>query len=274
MSELLQNPAVQAGIIPFTVAFLFGLIVYRAGWYWAGLALLAGFIATVYLVAGLQFQPWTSTRKIVALGLGAGGLGLLLDLYPWNRRWLPVLLFIVAGVAALWVSWPVLKRREGMELWLLGFGSVLFSGWCTVTMESLRANPVQASSAIVALGFGTGAAVLLGASALLGELGIALGAAGGALWLLATITRKTRLGSLAMLPAGLLCALIGVGGHVYAKAPWYSLAVLALVPVCVRAPPPAQWSRWVRVFVPIMVASAPAAIAVWLVWRVAGGVPL
>jgi hypothetical protein len=124
------------------------------------------------------------------------------------------------------------------------------------------------------MGFGTGAVVLLGASALLGELGISLGAAAGALWLLVALSRKTQLGSTAMLPAGLLCALIGIGGHVYAKAPWYSLALLALVPVCVRVPPPVQWSRWLQLFVPIILASAPAAIALWLVWRVAGGVPL
>lgn len=274
MHELLQNPAVQAGIIPFGAALILGLIVHRLGWYWAGLALMAGFVATVYVVAGFQFQPWTSTRKIIALGLGAGGLGLLLDMYPWSRRWLPVVLFILAGAAVLWVGWPVLKRREGMELWSLGIGSVLFSGWCTVTMESLRSKPVQASSAVVAMGFGTGAVVLLGASALLGQLGISLGAAAGALWLLVALSRKTQLGSTAMLPAGLLCALIGIGGHVYAKAPWYSLALLALVPVCVRVPPPVQWSRWLQLFVPIILASAPAAIAVWLVWRVAGGVPL
>jgi hypothetical protein len=274
MHDLLQNPAVQAGIIPFSAALLLGLILNRMGWYWAGLAVLAGFTATVYVVAGFQFQPWTSTRKIIALGLGAGGLGLLLDVYPWSRRWLPVVLFFLAGAAVLWLNWPVLRRREGMELWSLAIGGVLFGGWCTAAMESLRSKPILASSALVALGFGTGAVVLLGASALLGELGIALGAAAGALWLLVTITRKTQLGSLAMLPAGLLCGLIGVGGHVYAKVPWYSLAVLALVPVCVRVPPPSQWPYWVRIFEPIFLASAPAAIAVWLVWRVAGGVPL
>ena len=274
MHELLANPAFQAGIIPFVVALLLGLLLNRLGWYWAGLALMAGFVATVYLVVGFQFQPWTSTRKIIALGLGAGGLGILLDIYPWSRRWLPVLLFILAGVAALWLTWPVLLRREGMELWSLGVGSVLFAGWCAAAMESLRSKPIQAVGSAVALGFGTGAAVLLGASALLGELGLAIGAAAGALWLLVAFTRKTEIGSLAMLPAGLLSGLIGIGGHVYAKAPWYSLVLLALVPVCVRVPPPVQWSRWLQLFVPIILASAPAAIAVWLVWRVAGGVPL
>ncbi|MEJ2553350.1 MAG: hypothetical protein P8164_05095 [Gammaproteobacteria bacterium] len=274
MHELMQNPAVQAGILPFITALVLALVLSRLGWYWAGLALIAGFIATVYVVVGFQFQPWTSTRKIIALGLVAAGLGLLLDIYPWSRRWLPVLLFVLAAVAALWLAWPVLKRRAGMGLWTLGIGSVLFSGWCTAAMESLRAKPAQAGSAAVALGFGSGVVVLLGASALLGELGMALGAAAGALWLLVAATRNARLGSVAMLPAGLLCGLIGIGGHVYAKVPWYSLALLALVPVCVRVPLSSQWPRWILLFVPIVLASFPAAIAVWLVWRVEGGVPL
>ena len=274
MHVLLQNPAIQAGIIPFSAALVLGILLNRIGWYWASLAVIAGFIATVYLVIGFQFHPWTSTRKIIALGLGAGGLGIILDIYPWNRRWLPVVLFIAAGMAALWLSWPVLKRREGVELWTLGIGVALFSGWCTVSMETLRTHPIQAASAAIAMGFGTGGVVLLGASALLGELGISIGAAAGALWLLVSITRKTRIGSLAMLPAGLLCGLIGIGGNVYAKAPWYSLALLALVPICVRVPPSSQWPRWIQLFVPIVLASSPAVIAVWLVWREAGGVPL
>lgn len=274
MHELMQNPAVQAGILPFITALVLALVLSRLGWYWAGLAVIAGFIATVYVVVGFQFQPWTSTRKIIALGLAAAGLGLLLDIYPWSRRWLPVLLFVLAGAAALWLGWPVLKRSEGIALWTLGIGSVLFSGWTTATMESLRSKPAQACSAAVASGFGSGGVVLLGASALLGELGMALGAAAGALWLLVAATRRVRLGSVAMLPAGLLCGLIGIGGHVYAKVPWHSLVLLALVPVCVRVPLSSQWPRWILLFVPIILASFPAVIAVWLVWRVEGGVPL
>ena len=77
-----------------------------------------------------------------------------------------------------------------------------------------------------------------------------------------------------LLTAGLLSGLIGIGGHVYAKVPWYSLALLALVPVCARVPPISQWPRWLQALVLIMLASAPAGLAVWMVWRVAGGVPI
>ncbi len=274
MQALMTNPAIQSGVIPFAVALLMGLLGRRLGWYWAGLALLAGFVATVYVTVGFQFQPWTSTRKIIALGFGAAALGLLLDVYPWSRRWLPVALLFVAAVAALWLIWPVLQRREGTDAWLLGAGSLLYGGWCAAAMESLRSRPVHAVAAAVALGFGTGAVTLLGASALLGQLGLALGAAAGALGLLVTFLRNTEVGSLAMLPAGVLLGLIGVSGHVYAKAPWYSLALLALVPVCARVPLSPQWSRWLQAAAALLLAAAPAGIAAWLVWRVAGGVPL
>jgi len=274
MQALFENPAIQAGIVPFGVALLLGLLLRRLGWYWMGLALTAGFAATVYLVADFQFQPWTSTRKIIASGLGAAALGFLLDMFPWGRRWVPAVLFIAAGVTALWLIWPVLRRGHGMELWSLGVGSLFFGGWCAAATESLRAKPVQAVSAAVALGFGTGVAVLFGASALLGELALAIGAAAGALWLLVAFTRKTELGSLALLPVGALAGLIGIGGHVYAKVPWHSLALLALVPVCARVPLPQQWPRWMQALLAVMLAGAPAGIAVWLVWRVEGGVPI
>jgi hypothetical protein len=274
IDEMLANPAFQSGIIPFGAALIAGLILNRLGWYWSGLALMVGFIATVYLTAGFQFQPWTSTRKILALGFAAAGLGILLDLYPWGRRWLPAFLFSIGAAAVLWVIWPVLQRREGLDGWLLGVSSVLYSGWCVASMESLRSKPTHATSAVIALGFGTGAVTLLGASALLGQLGLALGAAAGALGLLVSFARKVEVGSTALLPAGLLLGLIGISGHVYAKVPWYSLAMLALVTVCARVPLSTQWPRWLQALTALLLAGAPAGIAAWLVWRVAGGVPL
>jgi len=226
------------------------------------------------LTVGFQFLPWTSVRKILALGFVAVGLGLILDIYPWGRRWLPALLFGLTATAVLWVIWPALQRREGVDMWLLGIGSVVYCGWCVAGMESLRSKPVPAVSAVVALGFGTGTVTLLGASALLGQLSLALGAAASALSLLVTFIRKTTVGSTALLPAGVLLGLIGIGGHVYAKVPWYTLAILAFVPVCVRIPLSPQWPRWLQALITLILACATAGIAAWLVWRVAGGIPL
>lgn len=274
MHELLLNPAFQAGVAPFAVALPMGLVLRRLGWFWAGLALIAAFAATVALTVGFQLQPWTSTRKIIALAFGAAVLGLVLDLYRRDRRWIGALVFAAGAVAALWVIWPVAARHEGWQGWLLmGLGSV-YGGWCAAAMEALRTRPVAAAMTTVSLGFGSGVVTLLGASALLGQMGLALGAAAGALGLLVSFGRKTEVGSLAMLPAGLVLGLIGIGGLVYAKVPWYSLGLLACVPVGAWVPVPKAWPRWLQAVVVLILTGVPAAIAGWLVYRVAGGVPL
>src|SRR3569832_1311849 len=98
-------------------------------------------------------------------------------------------------------------------------------------MESLRAKPEAMMGAAVAFGIGAGATALLGASALLGQWGLALGASEFAVWLLVDFTRRTQVGSLVALPIGLGAALVGCGAHFYTKFPWYSLAILAAVPL-------------------------------------------
>jgi len=274
MHDLLINPAFQAGVAPFAVALPVGLMLRRAGWFWAGLALSAAFAVTVALTVGFQFQPWTSTRKIIALGFGAAGAGLLLDLYPWDRRSVSALVFAAGAAAAVWVIWPVVQRRDVWQGAILIVPAALYGGWCAAAMEGLRSRPIAGAIAAVSLGIGSGAVTLLGASALLGQMGLAVGAAAGALALLVCFGRKTEIGSLAMLPAGVVLGLVGIGGLIYAKVPWYSLVLLAWVPVCGWVPVPSSWPRWLQSGAVLVLTGVPAAIAIWLVWRVAGGVPL
>src|SRR3569832_1130935 len=107
MKEWLANPAVQAGIAPFVAAQVSAAILRRVGWYWAGAAVVLGFGVAVYLSTGSQFQPWTSTRKIVAVLLAAAVLGLLCDLLPALRGWRIPVCFIASAGAVLWVVCPV-----------------------------------------------------------------------------------------------------------------------------------------------------------------------
>src|SRR3569832_1756358 len=158
IQEWLANPAVQAGVAPFITAFLSAALLRRIGWYWAGVAVVAGFAVAVYLSTGFQFQPWTGTRKIIALILGAAAIGLLFDLYPYERRWLLPVTFVAAAAAVLWVMWPVLTRRTGMEFWLLAHNNNAYTGWCAAAMERLRAKPEAMMGAAVAFGFGAGGA--------------------------------------------------------------------------------------------------------------------
>ena len=274
IQEWLANPAVQAGVAPFITAFLSAALLRRIGWYWAGVAVVAGFAVAVYLSTGFQFQPWTGTRKIIALILGAAAIGLLFDLYPYERRWLLPVTFVAAAAAVLWVMWPVLTRRTGMELWLLALGVGAYTGWCAAAMESLRAKPEAMMGAAVAFGFGAGGTALLGASALLGQWGLALGASAFAVWLFVAFTRRTQVGSLVALPIGLGAALVGCGAYVYAKLPWYSLAILAAVPLVAHIVWFRRLPRVAQAILSLIVAAVPAGAAAWFTLQQTGAPPL
>lgn len=273
MKEWLLNPAVQAGVAPFLTALLCAAILKRLGWYWAGAAVVAGFAVAVYLSSGFQLQPWTSTRKIVALVLGAAALGLLLDLVP-SRRWLLPVIFAAAVAAVLWVVWPVLSRREGADYWLLAAGVGAYAGWCAAAMDSLRDKPAALMGAAVALGFGAGGTALLGASALLGQWGLALGVSALALWLIFAFTRGTGVGSMVALTAGLGAGLIGVGALVYAKLPWQGLALLATVPLLAHLVWFRRLPHLAQSILSLGAAAAPAGAAIWFTMQQTGAPPL
>lgn len=274
MEVWLAHPAVQSGAIPFAVALIWGLAFVRLGWYWAGLGLAAGFYASAYVAPGLEFTPLTSTRKIMLLGIAAVVSGLLIDLIPKTRKATGVVVF-VAGIAAVaWLVWAQLMRENPVVALPVALGCALYVGWLAAMTESLRDRPAAAASAAVALGFGTGACALFGASALLGQVGFALAAAAGALWLIVVFTRNSALGSLFTLPAGVLAGLIGAGAAIFSKLPWYSLPVLALVPLLARVPPPKGASRLVEGLIYLSICGVAAASAGIIAWRVAGAPPL
>ncbi len=266
LAELLTNPAFQSGVLPFGVALLAGLLLRPLGGYWAGLAITAGVYAAVSLMIDIKWSPLTSTRKILLIGAIAAVVGILLDHVSFARRYLPALLFIGGAVAATWVIWPVLARKDAAEMWLLAAGGMAYVGWLAASAETLRHRPLPGLVALAALGFGTGGVVLFGASALLGQMALATGAAAAACVLLGLLGRTFRVGSIALLPGMLLSALLGYAGLVYARAPWYTLPVLAVIPLAARLPVPADKSKWLRLAL-IVAAVAPlvmtAVAAAW-----------
>ena len=91
---------------------------------------------------------------------------------------------------------------------------------------SLHDRPVRAGAAGLFLGLGTGAGAIIGASALLGQYGLALGAACGAFLLLAMILGKRIVAGVTFtLTASVGAALVAAGALVLARLPWISLAV-------------------------------------------------
>lgn len=271
MHALLNHPAIQAGLAPFLVALLTAEVLQRLRL--SGLAIIAGFAITVYLVSGFGYEPLTSTRKIIWLGLAASAFGIVLMLLN-SSLWRP-LLTVLGGAAAVWVCLRVLQQHELGTALQWGTGCALYVGWLVFWMDTLHESPVRAASAGVALALGTGLAVLLGASALLGELGLALGAATLAYLLIMMISNsQLPCGRALTLPLALVSGLLGCLAVLTASLPWYSLPVLATIPLLARLPVSEKLGVWVQSTLLSVATLILAAAAVYLSWRVNGLPPL
>lgn len=273
MQEWLAHPAFQSGLAPFVAALIVAELLLRLRL--SGLALTAGFCVTVYLVADFSLEPLTSIRKIVHLSLGAAALGLVFDLILRQSQLVRFLLAIAAGAAMVWVVWNPLSQKDTVELALYGVSLFAFAAWIAVVTDGLREAPQRAGSAGLALGLGAGLSALLGASALLGQLGLALGAASGAYLLIQMISGdKLPAGRILTLPLAVASALIAGAGMMLAKLPWQALAILACAPLGALVPVPERWALWIQIFLLSLCTMAIAAVAVFITWQMAGGLPV
>jgi hypothetical protein len=266
VNELVSNPAVQAGALPF----LAGLIVAVAlrPLKLGGLAVSAGFFTTVYFVAGLHFTPLTATRKMLLVAAIAPALGMLVDFAFRPTKLGAALLALAAGGAVLWAFGPVLGQRAAAETALtLGSGIVVAAFAVGFGQAALASDGVRAGAAGLAFGIGAGVASIFSASVAYGSYGLALGAASGAFLLPQMVTgTKSHAGATFVLPAMLTAALIAAGAMTLAQLPWHVLLVLGLVPLAVRLPGPARAPVWLQAVIFSLYGFAVAGVACWLAW--------
>lgn len=231
MTDLLSNPAIQSGIIPLIVAIVVAVILKRFEGYWSGLSFAVAYYLSVYLAVGFQFYPFTSTRKILIVGLVAILLGLIIDAKKIKTKQLYITLLTLGIGSALWVIWPILLRQQGIMILTMSLPALGYVAWLTLGTNQLRNHGDRTAMVALALGLGTGISAILGASALVGQLGIAIGAIAGAMLLLSLFKQNVKLGSTFALPVGLLSGLLGMGAVIYASLPWYCLIPLAATPL-------------------------------------------
>ncbi len=271
MRELLHHPAVQAGVAPFVLALIVALALGRARL--GGLAIVAAFATAVYLIADFNFSPLTVTRKIILLGMAAPIVGILADFAFKPTRAGGVMLALASAAATLWVFWPVLAQRETAQAWLLaGTVTVATAGMVGFSQIFLSEHPIRAGSAGLGLGLGAGIASILGGSANYATYGIALGAGAGAFLLPQMLTgRKIAAGTTFVLPATLTAGLIAAGAMVLAQVQWYSVLMLALVPVAARLPLPAKAALWLQAVLASLYTLIVAGLTCAIAWQLSRG---
>jgi len=268
MEEFLGNPAVQGGVAPFVVGLIVVAILGRARL--GGLAVVAAFAVCVHLASGLTFTPLTSLRKLLLLGLIAPVVGIAIDFVLRTGRSLTVAIAAACGALAVWVFWSVLQQKPAAEAALLGGGIAVFVAWLVGSTLELAAQPVRAGAVALMLGLGAGISAILGASALLGLYGIAIGAGAGAFLLVQMLTgRRIAAGATFTLSASLAAGLVAAAALVLAQLPWYALIVLGLIPLGARLPASDRLPVWAQAFIVSAYGLAAAFVAFVLTWRAA-----
>jgi len=270
MQELLSNPAVQGGVVPFVAGLIVAVLLgrFRLG----GLAVAAAFATAVYFIAGFGFTPLTATRKIILLGLAAPIVGIVADFAFRPTRIGSYALAVAGAVAAAWVFWPVLSQKDLARAVLPGATAVLATAWVVWYSEQrLAGDSVRAGASGLALGLGTGVGAIFGAALTYGLYGTAVAAGSGAFLLVQMITgKRSYAGATFTLGVTLVAILIAAAAMILAQLPWYSVVVLALVPVAVTLPVPAGAALWLQAVMSSLYGFVVAAIACALAWHAGG----
>lgn len=269
MGDLLSNPAVQSSVAPFLAGLLVAGLLFplRLG----GLAAAAGFFATVYLVGDFTLESLDSKRRLVLVAAAAPVLGVIIDLAFKPTRASGPVLGAVFAAAGGWVFVNLLKQKAGVDLALHAAGLAAFVIWTVAFSVALRADALRAGAAGLGLGLGAGVSAVLGASALLGQYAMGLGAGCGAFLLLAMIVGpRVAPGTSLTLTAGVVASLVAVGAVLTGQLAWYALVAMALVPVAVRLPLP-RGATWMQAIVAALYAAAVAVTAWVLAWLASRG---
>ena len=270
MEQLLSRPEIQSAVAPFVIALVayLGLRKITAtAWLWA---LLVAFLASAALINGLIVNPLTGTRKIILLitasFIPAALLHWVLRSENLQRRFTT----IISQVALLWVFWAVLGRMDSAAMVLFLAGSISLVLVSEHSFVRIIDKPAQLHGAGFSLLLGVGLSATAAASALLGQIALALAAAsGGALlgWVLSgSVSRPQTRQLIAVLPYLMASSLLGIAAVMFARLPWYALIPLTSIPFAVNLVPQKSSSRFVNALLaslPGLVIALGVAYDVW-----------
>lgn len=272
MSELLQNPAIQSGVLPFIASLLASLVLLRTrlcGWVFG-----VGFLSMVAVSTGfsINWEAMTSFHKMVVSATLWLAVIAALEYAPDSvEKMKPMVASGLAAAAALWMSWRILQQQEGGMLWLHAGAIAAYAGGLVFfTTQTRTKDTLTASASTVVLGLTVAGMALLGASALLAFCGISIAAAGGALVLVQIFWQRPPVHFSMISMAGLGCSLASISSVLTGQLKWYSLLPALAIPLITRIPQPESRSPWLQTAITSALALIPAALCLALAWYGAG----
>lgn len=265
-----MNPAVQAGVAPFLAALVAAAALRRARL--LGLAVVVAFVVVVILAVGFSFEPLTATRKLVLVGLATALLILGFELPGLPPS--PIVRATVAtagGAAAVWMLWRILQQQDAAKALLYGAAAAAYLAALIESCVRCGTDGTRAASTSLMLGLCAGALALLGASAQLAQIGIAVGAGGGAVLLVHMMgLQRGPAGWTPVLPAAFIAGLVGLSAVFTGSLPWFCLLPPLAIPWATRLVRQEGRRPWLAAVLTSLAAVVPLLLAVGLAWLTAG----
>ena len=276
LTNLLDNPAIQAAALPFVVALVLAFALSRTRF--LALAVASGLVVVVGLTIGYAFElPLSSVTKLIAGVLGLTLAALALEAAGVAARPALVATFALAGgLAALWVVQRVLQQAEGGAAFALALGAfAIVTLTAGGTLAAGLGSSLRAAVVSACLGWGAGVLALLGASALLAQLGLALGSAAAAVASMQMIRgRESPLGWTVAIPVAIAAPLIAVLASATGELRWYALIPLPFGALAGLTAPTGRIKKsWQAAFVIGCATLVPVVVAAAIAWLAAAPAP-
>jgi len=275
MEDLLAHPAIQGGIAPFVAALILSLVFLRVNLL-AGFILVAGFAIMVMMSTGFSFSPLTSTRKLSLCVLLIPVIAFLLHFSVKNSEHILKISYGLIALAIVWILWPVIMRHSFAEVLIPVVGYIIYAAWMMSMFVRMSELPgITAGTSAFATCMTIGGVALIGASALLGQMGIAFGSAAAAFLLVQLLFQRDDLAGITFtMTSGLMTALLLPAAIVYAKVPWVVLPIVALIPLIAMYPFEDERLIWRNTISLLAIIALPAGLALYLTWKSAGALLL
>jgi hypothetical protein len=262
--EFIQNPAVQAGILPVIIGIAGAAILGRQRLLW--FVPTVAYAVVTALATGFDLVPLTSGRKVMLVSLLAPFLGLALDSVASQGRRRTVILGVIALALTPWVFWTVIAQGDPERL-IKAVAVAITMPLLVALLARVRTDGIRTA----ALGVGLGLAVAISAfiSASIGFLfsAMAIAAACGGILLVLTLRNLApESGFTAVAALALALGLFVGGSAMLAEMPWYAVP-LFLVPVAaVCLPLPSAGRRFMRSTLALVYALAGGVVPVLAAW--------
>lgn len=286
MDDLLQNPIVLGALVPFCLS-LVGTAVLRLGLgsvrgpRYAVAAVGLSFLITYWLLLGIPaFPPPASIQKVLYLAVFAWIAGLVIDVTHTERAMGHLFSYVFPVIALLWLGWRLITGGAGGDVIAMVclYAAAILVFWRVAA--TARSADVEIDSRyallpsilVMVAAMAAGFVAVIGASASLAQLALALGfAAGGYLfWNYIAYLRQGQTFSFgatgAFGAAGIMLVLIDVMTLFATRVSRWALVLVVLVfaadLVVRRVALQGAWARWLNPLLYGALVALPAIAAV------------